>query len=86
VIWTFTVRIVYCQALLRSGNVYAAGFVHIRVVIPRVIREASLELNVDCWVLCDVIERQFSTKVKSKRFELACVDETLINKKLMRVE
>jgi hypothetical protein len=49
------------------------------------LKAAHLELNVDCWVLCDVIERQFSAKVKSKRFELACVDKRLFSKKLIRV-
>ena len=49
------------------------------------LKAAHLELNVDCWVLCGVIERQFSAEVKSKRFELVCVDETLVNKELIRV-
>ena len=31
------------------------------------LKSAHLELNVDCWVFCGVIERQFSAEVKSKR-------------------
>lgn len=81
-----------------------ASFVHISVVIPRVIGEANLgnqsvstrvwytlykprmthlELNMDRWVLCDAIERQFSAEVEGKWFELACGNRTclLVNEK-----
>jgi hypothetical protein len=32
---------------------------------------AYLKLNMNCWVLCDMIERQFSAEVEGERFELA---------------